>query len=92
MCPHIVGREPAFLFTGATTLCQFVHQSESCLRFFIILHINDGVSATAILCQKDRSADSYIMQNLSIITKIRDRFNIRHIYQLLSLIVYTILL
>ena len=58
----------------------------------IVLHIHDSVPPAPVFRQKDRSAHSHIMQYLAVISQVRNGFNVRHIYQLLSNTVYPILL
>ena len=61
-----------------------VHQPEGGLCPLIVLHVHDGVAAPAILRQKNRSANCHVMQNLRVITQIRDGFDVRHGIQPLS--------
>ena len=92
MRSYLLGREPAFGFTGSPALGKLVHQPQCRLRFLIVLHIYDGISAASVLCQKDRSANRHVMQHFGIIAEVGNRFDVWQLYQLLSLIVYLKLL
>ena len=89
---HGLQGQPAFLLAGLTTFGKLVHQTQGGLCFLVIVHIHDGIPPPSVLCQKNRSAHSYIMQYLAVIPQVRNGFDIWHIDQLLSPIVYPILL
>ena len=92
MRPHIVRCQPAFRFAGVTAFCKLIHQADGRLCSLIVLHIHDSVPPAPVFRQKDRSAHSHIMQYLAVISQVRNGFNVRDIYQLLSNTVYPILL
>ena len=62
-------RQPAFRFAGSAPFRKFIHQADRRLHFLIVLDIHDGIPATPVLCQKDRSAHGDIMQDFAVIQK-----------------------
>ena len=88
-CYHLWVFEKGFQLPTAA-LGNFVHEPDGSLCLFIIVHIHDSVPPAPVFRQKDRSAHSHIMQYLAVISQVRNGFNVRHIYQLLSNTVYPI--